>query len=119
MSVSMLKPDEIRGLSLSELYQIQLSKLRTMAVVVGRENPFYRVKFEAAGLDPSGIESLDDLKRLPFTTKKSLTEDQLNHPRFGTNLTYPLGTMDRNEPRLKHPLRWANAPVGVGSGSQK
>jgi len=36
--------------------------------------PRYRAKMEQAGVAPSGIRSLEDLKRLPFTTKQDLRD---------------------------------------------
>ena len=41
--------------------------------------PFYRKQFEAAGLTPGDIQCLEDLQRLPFTTKQDLRD---NYP-FG------------------------------------
>jgi phenylacetate-CoA ligase len=35
-------------------------------------SPFYREKFQALGLGPRTVRSLDDLRRLPFTTKQDL-----------------------------------------------
>ena len=32
---------------------------------------------------------MDDLARLPFTTRAELSADQVAHPPYGTNLTYP------------------------------
>ena len=50
-------------------------------------NEFYRRKFSQAGL--GRIDSLDELKHLPFTTKSELVEDQEQHPPFGSDLTFP------------------------------
>jgi phenylacetate-CoA ligase len=41
--------------------------------------PYYRSKMQAAGLTPDDIRSIDDLHKLPFTTKKDLRD---NYP-FG------------------------------------
>jgi phenylacetate-CoA ligase len=41
--------------------------------------PFYRNKFDESGIRPSDIKSLDELKRVPFTTKQDLRD---NYP-FG------------------------------------
>ena len=41
--------------------------------------PFYRKKFEEAGITPGAIQSLQDLQKLPFTTKQDLRD---NYP-FG------------------------------------
>jgi phenylacetate-CoA ligase len=51
-------------------------------------NGFYRRKISQAGLGQ--IDSLEDLKCLPFTTKSELVEDQQQHPPFGSDLTFPL-----------------------------
>lgn len=50
------------------------------------QNPFQR---EHLG-DLGPLASLDELKRLPFVTKRGLLDDQQRHPPFGTNLTFPL-----------------------------
>ena len=68
------------------LEEHQLKRLRALVGRVLEANSFYRKK-----LPPNGsLHSLEDLKRFPFTTKRELVEDQLNHPPFGNNLTFPL-----------------------------
>lgn len=42
-------------------------------------SPFYRKRFEEAGLKPEDIKTLDDIRRIPFTTKQDLRD------------TYPFG----------------------------
>ena len=42
-------------------------------------SPFYRERFKKEGLKPSDIKSLDDLRKIPFTTKQDLRD------------TYPFG----------------------------
>jgi phenylacetate-CoA ligase len=64
----------------------RLRRLNDLLGLVVERNPFQRARL--AGLVPLG--SLDDLGRLPFTTKDDLVADQAAHPPFGTNLTYPL-----------------------------
>jgi phenylacetate-CoA ligase len=66
----------------------QLQRLRAGLADVLATNAFYRRKL--AGFDPRDLRTIDDLRGLPFTTKSELTQDQLDHPPFGTNLTYPL-----------------------------
>jgi phenylacetate-CoA ligase len=65
----------------------QLERLRRMLQTVSPANEFYRQKFSHPGLGQ--IDSFDDLKRLPFTTKSELVEDQQQHPPFGSTLTFP------------------------------
>jgi phenylacetate-CoA ligase len=45
--------------------------------------PFYRRKLAAAGVRPEDVERLEDLARLPFTTKEELRESQAAEPPFG------------------------------------
>jgi len=67
----------------------QLSRLQEGLRRILPDNRFYRDKLLQDG-ETLSIERLDDLARLPFTTKRELVSDQEEHPLFGTNLTYPL-----------------------------
>ncbi len=73
----------------SELRALQAKKLGRLMAELAR-NPFYRRKLEAAGVEPAAVRSLEDLARLPFTTKAELVEAQERHPPYGDLLTYPL-----------------------------
>ncbi|MDY6825459.1 MAG: phenylacetate--CoA ligase [Thermodesulfobacteriota bacterium] len=61
------------------LTAIQLQRLRSTLERVYATVPFYRDRFDAAGVKPAEIKSLDDLQRIPFTTKQDLRD---NYP-FG------------------------------------
>lgn len=61
------------------LESIQLRRLQATVSRVYATVPFYREKFEKAGISPGGINSLSDLQQLPFTTKQDLRD---NYP-FG------------------------------------
>ncbi|HZS76392.1 MAG TPA: AMP-binding protein [Ktedonobacteraceae bacterium] len=67
----------------------QLSRLQEGLRRFLPDNRFYRRKLLQEG-ETLSIERLDDLARLPFTTKRELVSDQEEHPLYGTNLTYPL-----------------------------
>ena len=66
----------------------QMDRLNGMLGEVLRTNEFYRSKLAASARPP--IETREQLFRLPFTTKQELVDDQLLHPPFGSDLTYPL-----------------------------
>jgi phenylacetate-CoA ligase len=56
---------------------------------------------------------LGDTSEIPFTTKQELIDNQLAHPPFGTNLTFPLGDYTRfcqTTGTTGHPLRWLDTP---------
>jgi len=57
------------------LEAVQLRRLQTTLDRVYATVPFYKKTFDAAGLKPSDIKSLDDLRRLPFTNKQDLRDN--------------------------------------------
>lgn len=71
-------PDQ-ECMSRSRLQELQLERLKWTVNRVYNKVPHYREKFEKLGVTPENIKSLDDLKRLPFTTKDDLRN---NYP-FG------------------------------------
>jgi phenylacetate-CoA ligase len=60
-----------------ELEQLQLERLEATLNRAQRSVSFYQRRFAEAGLEAEGLRSLDDLRRLPFTTKQDLRD---NHP---------------------------------------
>jgi phenylacetate-CoA ligase len=60
-----------------DLKTFQLEKLRMMLRRVYANVPFYRVRCDEVGLDPENIRSLEDIRKLPFTTSDDL---RLNYP---------------------------------------
>jgi phenylacetate-CoA ligase len=46
-------------------------------------SPFYRRKFEEAGVRPEHVERVEDLARIPFTTKDELRAAQAEDPPYG------------------------------------
>ncbi len=67
-----------------QLQALQAERLRAMVHYVYDETPFWRRKLAAAGLKPGDIRGLEDLPRLPFSTKAELLADQAAHPPFGS-----------------------------------
>jgi phenylacetate-CoA ligase len=67
----------------------QLARLQYGLTHILPQNRFYREKLLQKS-DALTIERLEDLSRLPFTTKRELVTDQEQHPAFGSNLTHPL-----------------------------
>jgi len=55
-----------------ELEQLQLERLQSTLLRVYMNVPFYRKKFDELGIDPDNCRSLDDVRKLPFTTKEDL-----------------------------------------------
>jgi len=66
--------DKEEALPRGELAALQGAKLRETVERV-QNVPFYKEAFSKAGITPEKIQSLDDLRRLPFTTKADLREE--------------------------------------------
>ncbi len=63
----------------ADLERVQLERLQATVARVFERVPFYRRRLGEAGVEPGDIRSLDDLCRLPFTTKDDFRD------------TYPFG----------------------------
>ena len=70
---------EIECASREKLEQIQLERLKKTVERAYNNVPFYKNKFDEAGLRPEDVKSLSDIKKLPFTVKQDLRD---NYP-FG------------------------------------
>lgn len=57
-----------------ELEQVQLERLQSTLYRVGTHVPFYRQKFNEMKLDYESFSSLEDIQKLPFTTKQDLRD---------------------------------------------
>jgi phenylacetate-CoA ligase len=66
-----------------ELRQLQLLKLKRMCEWAYAHAPFHRRRFEAAGVHPDQIKSLDDLRRLPMMTRDEWVACQNEKPLWG------------------------------------
>lgn len=67
-----------------------LGRLRQVMHYAWENAPFYRRKWEAAGVHPDQINSLEDFEdRVPVITKQDLRESQAAAPPFGDYLCVP------------------------------
>ncbi|SHF90494.1 phenylacetate-CoA ligase [Desulfacinum infernum DSM 9756] len=75
----MIHDIEFETMPREALEAIQLRRLQATLQRVYATVPFYRKRFDEAGFKPADMKSLDDLRRVPFTTKQDLRD---NYP-FG------------------------------------
>jgi phenylacetate-CoA ligase len=68
-------------MSREEMRQLQGARLRKLVDNVYHNVPFYRAKMQAMNIMPDDIRTIDDIKKLPFTTKQDLRD---NYP-YGLN----------------------------------
>jgi len=66
--------DPIEKAGVDELRALQLKRLKATLQHVYSNSPAYRAKFDAAGVHPADCNSLGDLAKFPFTTKKDLRD---------------------------------------------
>ncbi|MBE0424324.1 MAG: phenylacetate--CoA ligase family protein [Lutibacter sp.] len=78
-----LKASETWTLASLEAYQ--LKKLQELVAVAYENSPYYKNIFDASGLKPSDIQSLEDLKKLPIITKSDLL---VHNKKIHTNLKF-------------------------------
>ncbi len=66
--------ESIEKAPLHELRALQLKRLQSTLAHAYANSPVYRVKWDEAGVKPSGVQTLADLAKFPFTTKKDLRD---------------------------------------------
>ena len=69
---------ELETMSREQITALQVERLKA-TVAHCMNNPIYKERLEKAGVTPESITSIDDIRRIPFTTKQDLRE---NYP-FG------------------------------------
>lgn len=62
---------DIETMGRDQLQELQLTRLKE-TVKHAANSPFYKEVFEKNGITPDSIQTLDDLRKIPFTTKNDL-----------------------------------------------
>lgn len=68
----MVQDKELHYRSKEEIRLFQEARLRETIAYVADRSAFYRRLFEEHQIDPASIRTLEDLKRLPLTSKEDL-----------------------------------------------
>jgi phenylacetate-CoA ligase len=71
----MIWNDEYETMPREALEALQLKRLRAVVDRVCATVPFYQRRLQEAGVASDGIKSLEDLRRIPFTTKDDLRDN--------------------------------------------
>ena len=61
-------------------------RLREVMCHAYASSPFYKKKWDDAGVDPAAIRTLEDFERVPVVTKAELRASQAAHPPYGEYL---------------------------------
>lgn len=67
--------EPIEKASLDELRSLQLERLKWSLKHAYENSPFYKARFDQAGVHPDDLQSLSDLSRFPFTHKQDLRDN--------------------------------------------
>ncbi len=65
---------EFETLPRKDMEKLQSQRLGRLVDILYRRVPFYRKKLDAAGVKPMDIQCVQDIARLPFTTKDEMRE---------------------------------------------
>jgi phenylacetate-CoA ligase len=88
-----------------DLEQLQLERLQSTLNRAYKNVPFYRKHFDAVGIDPGALGSVNDIDKLPFTTREDL----------GSNYPYGLFALPlRDIVRISSSTGTTPKPVVVG-----
>ena len=66
--------------------KVILPKLQAQLRYAYGKSPFYKKKYDKAGISPEDIQSFKDFEQIPFLTKEEIRQDQMEKPPFGSNL---------------------------------
>ncbi|MCR9201686.1 MAG: AMP-binding protein [Planctomycetaceae bacterium] len=95
--------------SRQQIEDIQSRRLRELVEAIIPRNRFYATRFADAGVDVDQIQSLNDLSRLPLTTKQDLVASQEQQPPYGANLSFPstrYARLHQTSGTTGRPMRW-------------
>ena len=68
-----------QGKSAEEIKRIQNAKLKRLIKHAYEKVPYYRQLFDSIKLKPEEIQSIDDLGKIPLTSKETMTKLPLQH----------------------------------------
>ena len=66
--------DEITHMERGELEALQLERMKETLVNCYENIEFYKNSFDEAGFDPYAVESLEEIRKAPFTTKQDMRD---------------------------------------------
>ena len=66
---------KIEQMDRAEMRALQLERLKKIVKCAYDRVPFYKNKFDAIGLKPEDIQTLEDIKKIPYTTKADLRDN--------------------------------------------
>lgn len=75
--------EAVETLPREKLEQLQLRRFQDQMAYIYDRSPMYHRKYDEAGIGPSDVRTLDDIRHVPFTVKEELRESQAQYPPWG------------------------------------
>lgn len=91
---------EYEAMDLNTRKQLQFVRLKNLVEKLYHQVPFYRRKMDEIGVRPDNIRCLEDIQKLPFTTKDDLRE------------TYPYGLLACPEAEIEE-IHMSSGTTGI------
>lgn len=87
---------EHEKMTMPELRSYQLNRVKPLLEYAYGQSPYYRESFDAAGVRPADVDSLETFcARVPFITKEGIIEAQQEKPPYGGFLSVPVADLAR------------------------
>ena len=93
----------------SELREMQLAKLQKLTERVYNQSPYYKDKFDKAGVSPATLKSLEHYQDFPFFDKD---EERLSQERSKEELGHPFGMHITCDPKLVNRVSSSSGTTG-------
>jgi phenylacetate-CoA ligase len=93
----------------TQIDDLQLRKVRSLVETILPANPFYARKLSTLDWHTIGASLATFREHVPCTTRHELVLDRLEHPPYGSDLTYPLDQYTRchqTSGTTTVPIRW-------------
>ena len=80
---------KMETLDKAQLAALQLAKLKALVAYSYTTSSFHKRMFDAAGVGPDDVKTLDDIRRLPLMDRAEWMKAQAEQPHFGDLLSQP------------------------------
>ena len=70
----MIWNENVECMGAEELKALQSERLQNLVSYIYENSPFYKSRIDQVGINPDSIKSIDDLSKLPFTTKLDMRD---------------------------------------------
>ena len=100
---------EMELLDRGSIRKVQLARLQKLVIRVYEQSPYYKQKFDTAGVNPYKLKSLDHYRDYPFFDKD---EERRSQERSKETLGHPFGVHVTCDPKLVNRISSSSGTTG-------